>query len=98
MKKKLRVVLMTLLTLSTLGAKAQTDVTSTYLKNADFEGATAITKGVCTYGKDTATNKTNYSGLQPVTDWTESIKGNGGWNDVTKGDARAGAAYAYGGT
>src|SRR5574344_237369 len=93
MKKKLRVVLMTLLTLSTLGAKAQTDVTSTYLKNADFEGATAITKGVCTYAKDTASNKTIYSSLQPVTDWTESVTGN-----VTAADGRAGAAYAYGGT
>src|SRR5574344_209097 len=88
MKQKLRAVLLGLVSLSTFGAMAQTDVTSTYLTNANFESATAIGNSVCTYAKDTTTNKTSYARLQTVTGWTPS----------SVADASAGAAYAYGGT
>jgi hypothetical protein len=88
MKKSLPMVLLGLVSLFTSGVKAQTDVTSTYLTNTDFESATAIDKNVCTYAKDVSANNTTYSSLQPVTGWTAS----------TSADASAGAAFAYGGT
>ena len=65
---------------------AQTDVTSTYLTNADFSQGTPITVGVCTYDKDKAGNNTEYAQLVPVEDWT--IPENG--------DARAGGLIAFG--
>src|SRR5574344_409716 len=94
--KRLRLSLVAILAtiLAPLGVYAtSTDVTSTYLTNADFESATAIDNCVCTTYADRTKNNTTYSGLQSVTGWTESVKGN-----VESGNNRAGAVYAYGGT
>ena len=44
-----------------ISVNAQTDVTSTYLTNADFSKGTPVTVGVCTYAKDKATNGTDYA-------------------------------------
>lgn len=56
--------------------------------NLDFEAGDAIDNGICTYDYDMAKNSTTYSGLQPVTGWTEGENGNG----------RAAGVFAYGGT
>lgn len=85
MKRKLLLSLAVSL-LSTVGAWAQTDVTSTYLTNADFSKGTPITVGTCTYAKDKASNGTEYSQLVPV----ES------WDIPANGDARAGGLIAFG--
>ena len=67
-------------------ASAQTDVTSTYITNADFSQGTPITVGVCTYAKDAVSNGTTYSQLVPVE----------GWEIPANGDARAGGLIAFG--
>jgi|GEM_PF-1658910 len=68
------------------GLYAQTDVTATYIQNADFSEGTPITVGVCTYAKDAAGNGTTYSQLVPVE----------GWDIPANGDARAGGLIAFG--
>ena len=68
-------------------AGAQTDVTSTYLKNADFSEGTIITPGVCTYEKDKASNNTTFANLVDVTSWTA----------VESADGKAGGLFAIGG-
>ncbi|MCR5139420.1 MAG: hypothetical protein K6B45_04570 [Bacteroidaceae bacterium] len=72
--------------LFSLNVSAQTDVTSTYLTNADFSQGTPITVGVCTYAKDTQSNGTEFSQLVAVD----------GWDIVENGDARAGGLVAFG--
>ncbi len=71
---------------ASMGAWAQTDVTSQYLTNADFSQGTPITVGVCTYAKDMENNGTEYSQLVPVV----------GWDIPANGDARAGGLVAFG--
>ena len=71
---------------SVLGLRAQTDVTSQYLTNANFSQGTPITVGVCTYDKDKGTNHTDYAQLVPVE----------GWDIPANGDARAGGLVAFG--
>jgi len=84
MKKKL--LFAAAMMLAAVGAKAQTDVTSTYLTNADFSQGTPITVGTCTYEKDKGANNTNYAQLVPVE----------GWDIPANGDARAGGLIAFG--
>ena len=84
--KKLKLFLAAALMLCSAGAWAQTDVTSTYLTNADFSQGTPITVGTCTYEKDKAGNNTNYAQLVPVE----------GWDIPANGDARAGGLIAVG--
>ena len=68
-------------------AGAQTDVTSTYLTNADFSQGTIITPGVCTYAKDKGSNGTEFANLVNVTSWTA----------VESADGKAGGLFAIGG-
>lgn len=78
------------------GLFAQTDVTSQYIKNADFESATALTSNVRTYNRDI--NGTEVSGMQSVEDWTASTPGlttkTGNHDEAT--DAHASGVFAYG--
>lgn len=84
MKKKL--LFAAAMLLAAVGVNAQTDVTSTYLTNADFSQGTPITVGTCTYEKDKGANNTNYAQLVPVE----------GWDIPANGDARAGGLIAFG--
>lgn len=84
MKKKL--LFAAAMLLAAVGVNAQTDVTSTYLTNADFSQGTPITVGTCTYEKDKGANNTNYAQLVPVE----------GWDIPENGDARAGGLIAFG--
>ncbi len=68
-------------------ALAQTDVTSTYITNADFSQGTPVTVGVCTYVADKSTNGTNYANLVDVD----------GWTSVDSKDGKAGGLFAIGG-
>lgn len=83
---KLKQIFAAALLFCTAGAWAQTDVTSTYITNADFSQGTPITVGTCTYEKDKAGNSTNYAQLVPVD----------GWDIPANGDARAGGLIAFG--
>ena len=82
MKKKL--LFAVAMMLAAVGAKAQTDVTSTYLTNADFSQGTPVTVGVCTYVKDKDGNHTEYANLVPVD----------GWTAVESKDGKAGGLFA----
>lgn len=79
---------------------AQTDVTSTYIQNADFSKGTPVSSNVYGYAHDAlGVSETTPYGLQDVTDWTAMPTG------VTDGDAPAqgienvaamGAIFEYG--
>lgn len=77
---------LSVLFLSALTTHAQTDVTSTYLDNADFSSGTAVTTGICTYAKDVSTNSADGSSLMTVDKWTAGVDG----------DAKAGGLFTYG--
>ena len=83
--------LVALLALFTGGSNlfAQTDVTSTYLTNADFSESTAIDNHVCGYSADMSKNETTYCNMQPVDGWEFG---------VANGDTKGGAVFAYGST
>ena len=75
---------------------AQTDVTSTYLTNADFATGTPIDNNVCTYGKDMEGNGTTYYGAQSIDGWTNASVGA---EDSGYANSKlAGALFAYGST
>ena len=84
------------LTFGVRTASAQTDVTATYLTNADFSQGTPIDNNVCTYGKDMTTNNTTYYGAQPIDGWTNASVGetDSGYDN----SKLAGALFAYGST
>ena len=92
MKRKLFLLLCALLTM--IGVQAGTDVTNTYLMNADFSTGTPVDNHVCTYGKDMAANNTTYYGAQAISGWTNASVG------VTDQDypncGVAGALFTYG--
>lgn len=67
-----------------MNANAQTDVTATYLTNADFTEGTPLTVNVHTYAKDIV--GTNIAQMQSVD----------GWDIVANGDARAAGVFTYG--
>lgn len=64
-------------------AYAQTDVTSTYIDNADFSQGTPVSTDVFGYAKDKGEA---VSGPQAVE----------GWTSTQEGDAKAGGLFAYG--
>ena len=67
-------------------ALAQTDVTSTYIDNANFDTGTPVSGIVVTYAKDKKANNTDRASLQEVDSWKPS--------DTE--DAKAGGLYKYG--
>ena len=81
---------------SVLGIKAQEDVTSTYLSNADFSSGTPIDNNVCTYGKDMESNGTTYYGPQAIDSWTNASVGTTA--DGYDNCGLAGALFEYGST
>ena len=85
--KQFKFLLASLTLLFAGGAWAQTDVTSTYLNNADFSQGTPVTVGICTYAKDKSDNGTNYANLVEVE----------GWTAVSSADGKAGGLFAIGG-
>lgn len=85
--KQFKLLVASLAMIFSSGAMAQTDVTSTYLTNADFSQGTPVTVGVCTYEKDKGTNGTEYARLVPVD----------GWDAVNSVDGKAGGLFAIGG-
>jgi len=94
MKKKL--LFAAAMLLAAVGVNAQTDVTSTYLTNADFSQGTPIDNHVCGYGKDMAKNGTTYYGFQAVDGWSyevlAGVTDEGGFTNSGMG----GAVFAYG--
>ena len=85
--KQFKLLVASLAMIFSSGAMAQTDVTITYLTNADFSQGTPVTVGVCTYEKDKGTNGTEYARLVPVD----------GWDAVNSVDGKAGGLFAIGG-
>ena len=77
-------------------SSAQTDVTSTYLTNANFSAGTPIDDDVCTYGKDMSGNGTSYYGAQAISGWTDASEGE--TVEDYPNSKLAGALFAYGGT
>ena len=75
-----------------VGMRAQTDVTSTYLTNADFSQTTASTaEKVYGYGKD----GTPY-GLQTVDGWTSVVLSGDDTNATYPNSGMAGVVVSYG--
>ncbi|UKK48823.1 hypothetical protein L6475_02290 [Prevotella sp. E9-3] len=70
---------------------AQTDVTSTYLTNADFEKSTPINSNLKGYGKD----GTPY-GFQSVDGWTSVVTNGDNSNKSYPNSGMGGAVFAYG--
>ncbi len=79
-----------------LSASAQTDVTSTYLQNADFEASTATTSDVRGYGKDIVTG--DVYGFQTVDGWTSTVVAGDNANASYPNSGMGGAVFAYGST
>lgn len=72
MKKRLLSILAMASVTLCMQAKVGDDITSKYLKNADFTADAVMDNGICTYGKDMGANGTVYFGMQPITGWTAS--------------------------
>ena len=92
MKRKL--LLATLLVAGALGMRAQTDVTSTYLKNADFSEGPVTSNNVCGYGKD-VTGEDVY-GFQAVTGWESVVLNGDNTNATFPNSGMGGAVFTYG--
>ena len=92
-KKLITLAAMTVMTGSVWG---QTDVTSTYITNADFSADDALTVHLCGYGANTSNNVLDGNdavyGAQEVTGWTN----NGIKNSGKNGAGGAGGIFAYG--
>ena len=89
MKRKL--LLAALCVVGALGMRAQTDVTSTYLTNADFSQTTAVTTDIYGYGKD----GTPY-GFQAVDGWTSAVTNGDNSNASYPNSGMAAGVLAYG--
>lgn len=88
MKRKLLKFLAIPLALFAQSAIAQTDVTSTYIQNADFSQGTPITTGVVTYDSDKSKyTSVDGSHLLSVDNWTIGS---------TDEDGKAGGLFSYG--
>ena len=88
---KLKQLLAAALLFCTAGASAQTDVTSTYLTNADFSESTALTSDfLYGYGKDGAPY-----GFQDIDGWTPFILKSVS-DEGFEGSAIAGGVFSYG--
>lgn len=89
--KKRKLLFAAALFLFSAGAWAQTDVTSTYLTNADFEADEALTSTyLYGYGKDGSPY-----GFQPITGWT-SVVLNGASDGGYANSGMAGGVFSYG--
>ncbi len=75
MKRKLLLAMLCIVGAIGFKAYAQSDVTSTYLTNADFSVGTPIDNNVCTYGKDMVANGTTYYSAQAISGWTNASVG-----------------------
>ena len=80
------------LLLCTAGASAQTDVTSTYLTNADFESDDAIAVHLCGYKADASKAENQYNGTNALY-WAQPVTG---WTSNEAADTRAAGIFAYG--
>jgi len=96
MKRKL--LFAVLVAVGALGMRAQTDVTSTYLTNADFSQTTALDNHLCGYGKDMSNNGTTYYGFQAVDGWTSVVTNGDNSNSSYPNSAMGGAVFEYGST
>ena len=76
------------------GAWAQTDVTSTYLTNADFSEGPVVTADIRGYGKDMVSG--DVYGFQNVTGWTFVVTSGDNSNNSYPNSGMAGAVLAYG--
>lgn len=97
-KNLLKSTLLTAAMAVSAGAWAQTDVTSTYIQNADFSQGTPIDNHLCGYGKDMADKGTTYYGLQEVTGWTAVATDVDNSNADYPNSGLGGAVFAYGST
>lgn len=88
---KLKQFLASALLVCSSGAWAQTDVTSTYLTNANFESSTPIDSNLKGYGKD----GTPY-GFQSVDGWTSVVTSGDNSNANFPNSGMGGAVFAYG--
>ena len=92
-----KLITLTAIAVLTGNVYGQTDVTSTYITNADFSADDALTVHLCGYGKDISGNQLNginaVYGSQKVTGWTDNNIRN---NDPKGGAAGAGGIFAYG--
>ena len=89
---KVKQLLAAALLLCSAGAWAQTDVTSTYLTNADFEADDALTDiYLYGYGKD----GTPY-GFQAITGWTSVVTAGDNSNSSYPNSGMGGGVFSYG--
>ena len=93
-----KLITLTAMTVMTGNVWGQTDVTSKYIRNADFSADDALTVHLCGYGADISKdgnildgNNAVY-GAQEVTGWTD----NGIKNNSSSGAGGAGGIFAYG--
>ncbi len=77
------------------GAWAQTDVTSTYLTNADFSETTALTVNLLGYGKDITKDPTAVYGFQAVDGWSSKVLNGDNSNATYPNSGMGGAVFAY---
>ena len=90
MKRKL--LFLATLVVSALGLRAQTDVTSTYLTNADFSATTPVTGSyLYGYGKDGSPY-----GFQTVDGWTSVVTAGDNSNTKYPNSGMAGGVFSYG--
>jgi hypothetical protein len=82
----LSTVALALLVGSAQTAVAQTDVTSTYIDNANFDTGTPVSNIVVTYAKDIDANNADGASLQNVDSWVR----------LDTLDGKAGGLYTYG--
>ena len=96
MKRKLLLVALCVVGALGFKANAQTDVTSTYLTNADFSQSTAIDNHLCGYGKDMEQQSTTYYGFQTVDGWTSVVLSGDNSTAAYPNSGMGGAVFAYG--
>ena len=90
---------LTAVTLLSLSAWAQTDVTAKYLKNADFASGTPTAVDVLGYGKDLANEVAgSVYGMQSITGWESTVLQADNTNASYPNSGLAGAVFAYGST
>ncbi len=90
MKRKL--LFLAALVVSALGMRAQTDVTSTYLTNADFSATTPVTGSyLYGYGKDGSPY-----GFQTVDGWTPVVTNGDNSTSGKPNSGMAGGVFSYG--
>ena len=91
MKRKLLLAALSVVSALGFNAKAQTDVTDTYLTNADFSQGTVASTDIYGYGKDG-----NPYGLQPVEGWSTHVLSGDNSNATYPNSGMGGAIFQYG--